>query len=733
MSGAVRPVRARFIPCGTGTITALSRNGHVGFQEHGYSHTIDSAMSKPWKLAVSGIVLSLPLLVFAQTRIGNIKKGASTLQQYYNSAQRSQQSGNLEEAGRQYRAFLSEAQGQLAVGHSEAGDYLRAASLFDEALLLVPDSPLLRLAYAGAALKNGNLSRVETLSRAFFKDYPGDRKGLAQAHQYLGRAYLKMNRDLDAKKELETALALDASFANGYDLAVVCLTLDDEKCAVQIFSELERSFGDTPEIHMAFGRAYGDSDFVPRAVEEFKKAIAEAPRLPTAHYSLAAALLASGEDESKVQAAEQELKKELVLSPHDYLTHAALGKLALVHHQYPEAEKYLKQSIALNPKNPDVFLYLGQVYFETGRISDAETALRQSIQLTTDPSRNRYQIQKTHFLLGRILKQEHRDEEARAEMQLSRDLVNKVLSQDKSKLAGLLETSALAKSVESRAESGSEFALNSQSADPAAVRELDAFEKQLAPVIADSYNNLGVIAATSSHYADALRSFEQAAEWNPSLEGVDLNWGRAAFMASQFPEAIGPLSRYLRQHPADSGVRVALAMSLFMNRNYQGCIATLQGFEEKTASIPQMQYIYAESLLKTGQVSQGKERLEALEKTSPEIAEVHRGMGEAFEILKENEAALKELRRAIELNASDPEAHYLSGKIELESGNTAAAIPELESAIRLQSGDPRFHQELAEAYRQASRAPDAERELQIASKLQTLKDPEPHEALDPAK
>jgi len=101
--------------------------------------------------------------------------------------------------------------------------------------------------------------------RGFIQKYPGDRQQLAQAHQLLGRTLLKLNRNQEARKELEAAVALDPTFPNGYDLAVACLDLGDEKCAVQLFSEMEKSFGDTPEIHMAFGRRhYADSDFQPR-------------------------------------------------------------------------------------------------------------------------------------------------------------------------------------------------------------------------------------------------------------------------------------------------------------------------------------------------------------------------------------------------------------------------------------------------------------------------------------
>ena len=130
---------------------------------------------------------------------------------------------------------------------------------------------------------------------------------------------------------------------------------------------------------MAFGRAFGDSDFQPRAVTEFRRAIEENPRLPGAHYLLGAVLLATDDSEG----AETELKKELVVSPHDSIAYAALGKIAATHHDYPMAEAYLKKAILFGSHSPDAYLYLGQMYVDTNRSAEAETALRQCIRLTT--------------------------------------------------------------------------------------------------------------------------------------------------------------------------------------------------------------------------------------------------------------------------------------------------------------------------------------------------------------
>ncbi len=512
-------------------------------------------------------------------------------------------------------------------------------------------------------------------------------------------------------------MGLDPNFENGYALAVACLDLDDQKCAAQVFSEMQASFGDTPQIHMAFGKAYGNSDFAPQAVAEFKKVIVMAPRLPGAHYCLAAALLSMGDDAKNVPAAEAELKTELTISPRDFLSYAALGKLAIGEHKYTAAESNLKRAIELNPRNPDAFLYLGQMYFDLQRFADAETNLRKAVELTEDVSRNRYQIQRAHFLLGRILAQRHRTEEAHAEMQLARTFADKGLSHDKGELAGLLHNSTATGTSDEPTDPASGTPKLTKQADPADLAKLAAVEKQLTPAIADSYNNLGVIAAAGGKYADALDVFQHAAKWAPALDGLDLNLGRAAFMAANFSDAIPPLSRYMQSHPGDSGIRGALAMSKYMTGDYAGCIGELKGVETEIASIPQIQFVYAESLVKTGQVASGREKLEALAKLHPEIADVHRGLGEALDVEGDRQRATTELEAAIELNKSDPEARFDLGKVDVESGDAPAAILALEAAVRLLPNEPRFHLELAAAYKLGSQNEEAQKELAIYEKL----------------
>jgi tetratricopeptide (TPR) repeat protein len=663
------------------------------------------------------------LFVSASTLCGQARSnrdaGKDSLLHHYNDAQELQRANKLTEAAEQYRAFLADALGELARGYGLAPDYTQAAPLFDEALTLEPASPSLLLDYSRTALAAGDLAHAKTLSTEFIQRYPGDRENLAQAHHVLGRTLLKLNQNQEARKELEAAVTLDPTFLNGYDLAVACLDLADEKCAVQVFTEMEKSFGDTAEVHMAFGRAYGDSDFQPRAVAEFRRAIEENPRLPGAHYLLAAVLLATGDDETHVGSAETELKKELVISPNDAMTYAALGKIAVTHHNYPEAETYLKKAISLGSQSPDAYLYLGQMYFSTNRFTEAEAALRQCIQLTTDVSLNRYQVQKAHFLLGRILMQKGQQDAAHAEMDISRELANKTLAQDKSKLTGLMDSSGAGDLPASTEESRAASSFSATKADPITLRKIETMKEQIKLPVADAYNNLGAIAASNNDYANAVTYFKRAAVWNPSLDGLDYNWGRAAFAGSQFAEAVMPLSRYVKSHPDDNGGRSVLAISQFMVGNYQGCIESLDSVIGKVDLAPQVEYVYAESMIKTGRIAPGVERLRALEKSHPEIPDVHRSLGEALDQQGERQPALEELRKAVQLSPDDAESRYDLGKIELAIGDITAAIAELERATRLLPNDEKFHLELAHAYTAAQRPADAQKEMETSSLLRS--------------
>ena len=654
--------------------------------------------SQPRTAAASLLVLLGSLCASAQqSPAPATAPDESILQRRYDNAQKFQAANDLDQAAQQYRIFLADALGELALGHARAGQYRKAANDFDIALDLVPDFPAMKIQYARVALDSGNLDHAKLIASGVIQDNPRDPKIAADAHAILGRVLLKSSEDTKAKEQFEAAVALDPTFENGYELAVADLDLGDGPAAAKIFSEMLASFGDTAAIHMYFGQAYGRSDFQDDAVAEFKKAIAADDKLPGVHYSLAAAYLSTSGN-SKLPEAEAELKTEIALSPNYAAAYAALGHLLAQQHEPAnqlEAETNLKRATELDPASPDGFLYLGQFYSDARKLPEAEAALRQSIALTTDVSRNAYQVQKAHYLLGRILMQIGQIEEGKKEISLSQSLLQQNLQRDQNQLSDYLQTQRSAQSSSTLAPA-MPMTVEDHTIDPAAAHQVEQLEKQLGPAIADSYNNLGAIAGSQANYASALQSFQRAAEWNPALPGLDLNLGRAAFSAGAYTQAVAPLSHYLQAHPEDKDVRAQLGLSQFSLKDYAAARQTLEPLNETTDEAPRLKFAYAASLIKTGEVSTGVAQLLALEKTNPNVGEVHRALGQAY--AKQNSpGAAAELETAIRLDPSDAEAHIALARLQLAHGNRAVAITNLEAALKLEPGNSALQKELADA------------------------------------
>jgi tetratricopeptide (TPR) repeat protein len=567
------------------------------------------------------------------------------LQQKYDAAQQAQSSGDLVRATREYQSFLVSSLRQLGEDHVRIGDYAGAEKLLEEALALgVDENNDLRMRFAAVALDAHDSTRASTLVEAVLASDPKN----AAARLIAGEALLQRNENEAARKQLEAAVALDPSYNNGLALATAYLALADTKDAETLFAEMAKGFGDKAEMHLDFGRAYGEAGYPDKAIVEFEKAIARDGTLPEAHYGLGASYMLS-QGEAGYPRAIEEFNRELAMHPDDYFSLAQLGSIALTQHRLEDAESNLKRASNLDSRNPDNPLLLGQVYLQEKKLPEAEQAFRKAIELTTDVSRNHYQVQRAHYLLGRVLLQMGRADEAKAQMQLSADLLKQNLQLDQSRLKGapMGETTGTPPM-----RSQQEHVVFDAQAEKA-IKELTA---QVSGALADSYNNLGAIAAGNNEFATATGYFEKAGRWNPSLDGLDYNWGRAAFSGKLYAQAIPPLKRYLAAHPEEQGARNVLGVSLFMQKDYAATVATLQPIEASLANNPQLAYMYAQALVQTGDYAHGLERLQILSKANPGVAEIHRVLGEAYARQGEYQKATDELRSAIRLNAEDKEA-----------------------------------------------------------------------------
>jgi tetratricopeptide (TPR) repeat protein len=442
-----------------------------------------------------------------------------------------------------------------------------------------------------------------------------------------------------------------------------------------------------------------------------------------------------------------------------------------------DAESELVRAASLDPQSPDPLVYLGQLYNDTNRVPEAEATLRKAIALTTDVSRSEFQINRAHYVLGRILLQTGRRDEGEKELKISqeirRQIPNPSKDQKAQKTASPIQEDAPGKMAERPPVSAADL------------KKAEQYSAQLAPQIADAYNNLGVAAAGRKDFAAALQLFHKAGEWNPGLDTLDRNLGMAALYANRYDQAIVPLQRHLQEHSDDVRARAALGLSFYTLANYPKTMETLRPIEKEVDADPGLSYVYAVSLVKTGDYTQGVGRLKLLEASNPNTAEIHMLLGDAYAdqgvygtaleeyrkaiVIDPNQArthfltglalihqgglpeAVQELRTALKLDPSDvqtkyhlafallqmqqkgealpllqevirqdpqhADAYYQLGKMQLEQGEAKAAISSLETGAKLKPGSDYMHYQLALAYRRDSRTGDAEREMKVYQEL----------------
>jgi tetratricopeptide (TPR) repeat protein len=460
---------------------------------------------------------------------------------HYEAAYRLQAAGRLDKADAEHKAFLVGALSEIANAYANIGDYTRAAPIYNEALDLSPNESKVLRDYAAASIDAHMYSQAQRLlSRAVeHLTVDIDSKTRAELHRMLGDAQIGTMGKSASLQEYRTAVAIDGSCENIYALAAAQLRVSGLPAAASSVREYLSHCGDSPATHIAIGRAYALSGFPNEAAEEFKKALAEDPRYPDAHYCLGAAYLSVSK--SSFDRAEAEFRKELALYPNDRYSYSQLGHIALMRNLDREAELDYRHAIRSNPHNPANYMQLGQLLIDSQRPSEAEPLLERAIALTVDPSEGGYQIVKAHYALARLYRKDSRETDALRELNIAEKLLRKRHESDEQRLSGAsVSEDPLAKTRIPNAEQ---------------VEAVARLVDDLGPLAAASYNNLGVHAAIAGQFSLAAHDFQLAAHWNSALPGVDMNWGRAAFLAHQWQDAIEPLKRSLAGHPNDSTLR----------------------------------------------------------------------------------------------------------------------------------------------------------------------------------
>jgi tetratricopeptide (TPR) repeat protein len=634
------------------------------------------------------------------------------LKRQFDSAKNFLAANNVTQADLAYRQTIAIGLRQLGNLALSEAQYDQATRYLDEAMKQTPDDSGLQVEDAIAWFRKNDVAKAKAQIEAVLAKEPDN----ARAHNVLGRIYLFQGDPPASIKELNAAVAEQGDFETVYFLGIAYLKAKKVSEAAELFGKLQASAGDSAALHVLFGRAYLVTHFPELAIPEFRKAIELNPKYPRAHSLLGYATL-DHLNEQGYPLARPLFQQELKIQPDDYLTLVLLGLTDVSLRDYPAAENVLLHATRVRPDGSEAYLYLGEAYTATQRPKEAVAVLQKYVSLVRSPEEFHRELGRGYFLLGQGLRRLGQPQEAKKALDRSQQLREDKFKYDQEhlfldpqhpavakehpdqtettaseRIAGLLEPgSGNEQSTQSMARGG---VANDLEPPPVVVSPpkespgVKQYRTFAAEILASSYNDLGVMRAKDSKFAEAAEFFKQASIWNANLPGLDRNWGLASFKAEQYSDAAPPLERYLAAHPDDSFVRQLLGLSYFIEEKYPETVQVLSPLSKNPPDDPGLLFAWGTALVRTRQSQAAADIFRRLLSQNTNNPSVHFLLGQAYAQQADYPNALNELKTALRLDPRLPEVHYYTGIVYLHQSQFEPAAEEFRAELELRPGDP---------------------------------------------
>ena len=592
-------------------------------------------------------------------------------------AQKLQQQGESTRAVSELRQALGLTLEQLGLIHDTLSNLDKAVLAYTAAIEAKSDSDNSLIGLAIAYLKKREFEKgIETV-----KILLAQKPFHAGGRHLLGKLYFAQGRLDEAVSELDEAARLVPNdFSVLGTLAIAYLKQKRLENAKRAFNRMTASLGDSAKLHIFFGAAYRQTDYVDEAEAEFKRAISLDTRYPRAHYYLGLSYL-SQEGRNKSAEAITEFQTELQRDPNDYLSNYLLGLVYLNDRRLEQAVPHLEKASRIEPQKPDALLYLGQALSLLGQEQRSVESLEQAIRLTADPSRNQYQISKAHYMLSQTLRRQGKLEEAAKHANLASQYKAKAAKSDVERIQAFVKSGPEdINAVEGP--SGSAAIIDAKLPDEKERVRLEGIEKIYARTAGSIYNQLGLLSAGQNDFKRAAKYFEQATKWYSDLPDIDYNLGLAQFKAAQFRQALAPLERALEKQPNRVPVRVLLGLSYFGADDYSRAAQQLSSLADAGVDDPQLMFAFALSLAGTGNRARGRQIMSSLLQKYPRVADIHLAMGRLEALDGNYPEAAAEFSKATEIDSALADVHYYIGMSLLKQTKFAEAAEEFRKEIQ---------------------------------------------------
>jgi tetratricopeptide (TPR) repeat protein len=253
---------------------------------------------------------------------------------------------------------------------NEQQRFAQADPILRQAVGLDPDSPRLRDEWARALLGSG----LTTAAFGQLREFAGTHPDSADAHLLVGKFYFTQNSMKRASEELERAVSLNPSLADGWAyLAGAADVLGDAKRAREAAEKAVALRPERAQYRLTLAGFLAASGNEAAARREYEEAVRLGPKNAAVHREYAQWLLSTGRGGDAVRRAEEHAHQAVSLDGTDAAAQIVLGRALSQNGDDAGAVPVLERAAALAPYEPAPALALSQALRRLRRAKDART------------------------------------------------------------------------------------------------------------------------------------------------------------------------------------------------------------------------------------------------------------------------------------------------------------------------------------------------------------------------
>lgn len=210
-------------------------------------------------------------------------------------------------------------------------------------------------------------------------------------HDLLGSAYYAIDDPKKASQEFQDAVRLEPADPEHYfKLGMVFLKHRTADPAIYVYETALKSRPDVPKLWFGLGLSQYLASRLNEAEQSLRKALALDPQYDAAYVVLGDLL----DQSHRTADALEVFRKAMEMRPDLYLSYYYYGKLASKEGNVNSADAIakLRKAISLNPNFPQAHYELGKALAQAGQTSEAIQQLNKSLELDPDLAQSHYQL-----------------------------------------------------------------------------------------------------------------------------------------------------------------------------------------------------------------------------------------------------------------------------------------------------------------------------------------------------